>query len=208
MANPPYNVTMLNSMVSTFLQAIEQSSVSGYKALSFFFGMPKWDSYEPKIPALVLADQHCAGRIEIADREVPWYCHLTNRTFEIPAHFIYVFQNKFVAPTRAYESDIRELTVRVWKGQLEPKIQAWYDEMYPDAQVEKKAQEKKDEKKEVGTYATSVDSRSGSASRKTRGTRSQSPSCRDKRTRSKAEARTEPEVGRPTEKIFPLHWKA
>jgi hypothetical protein len=90
LSNPPYELTVLNSMVSVITTACKSK-----KKISFIYGTPSWAKYNKKYPfhENSLNSKYYKKHYVLADHQVLWYDFMTGKTIRIPSSTRYVLSN-------------------------------------------------------------------------------------------------------------------
>ena len=90
MANPPYELHLLNSLVDTFERALTQ-----HKSLVFMYGLPDWERYGNKVYFLDKSRESRYHKYHIKyDPYVwPWHDFMSHAVMKIPASYRFVLAN-------------------------------------------------------------------------------------------------------------------
>jgi hypothetical protein len=97
MANPPYEMHLLNSMVDTFERALTAN-----KSLVFMYGLPDWERYGDKVYFLDKSRESPFHKYHIKyDPYVwPWHDFMSHIVIKTPASYRFVLSNVDVDVTR------------------------------------------------------------------------------------------------------------
>jgi hypothetical protein len=90
MANPPYEMQLLNNMVDKM-----HNSCKSNKDVLFMFGLPDWSRYDDDIYFIDRANKskYYKWHIKFEKYTYPWHDFITCKTIKIPQSFRYIFSN-------------------------------------------------------------------------------------------------------------------
>ncbi len=90
MANPPYELHLLNSLVDAFERALAAN-----KSLVFMYGLPDWERYGDKVYFLDKSreSQYHKYHIKYDPFVWPWHDFMSHAVKKIPASYRFVLAN-------------------------------------------------------------------------------------------------------------------
>jgi len=105
MANPPYELSLLNTMVDTITKSIKSS---GTESIVFCYGTPTWASYGTfEFHRMSRSSKFYKMHHTFDNYQVPWFDFMNNRYVKIPSSTRYVLANRNVPPIREFKKILK-----------------------------------------------------------------------------------------------------
>jgi hypothetical protein len=113
MANPPYELNLLNEMVETFVTSLNETN----EELVFMYGLPDWTRYGESFQFIDQSNnsQYYRYHIRFEPYKYPWHDFLDyNKVYKIPQSFRYVLSNIDADNSLVLITEIKQI-ISVWR---------------------------------------------------------------------------------------------